>query len=89
MCDVKAGYVLRFLVYTGATLSLAQRKELGYAGSVVADLLADFLEKGTLCLCGQAQCYMNFCKATEQMHAELCKSTGKAYLLSKRRGRVK
>lgn len=46
VCDVKTGYVLRFLGYPGATVSLPKRKELGYGGSVVADLLADFPGKG-------------------------------------------
>lgn len=71
---MKTGYVPRFLVYTGDSVSLAKRKELGYAGSVVADLLADLLGKGQTLwtISTQAQCTLNFYTATTLTHAELC-----------------
>nr|XP_054926062.1 piggyBac transposable element-derived protein 4-like [Dermacentor andersoni] len=43
LCDVNTGYILRFIVYTGATTAVTILKELGFTGSVVVELLGDFL----------------------------------------------
>lgn len=45
LCDVRTGYILRFIVYTGATTAATILKEIGFTGSVI-ELLKDFLEKG-------------------------------------------
>ncbi|XP_070380752.1 piggyBac transposable element-derived protein 4-like [Dermacentor albipictus] len=46
LCDVNTGYILRFIVYTGATTAVTILKELGFTGSVVVELLGDFLGRG-------------------------------------------
>ncbi|XP_037527279.1 piggyBac transposable element-derived protein 4 isoform X1 [Rhipicephalus sanguineus] len=46
LCDVHTGYILRFIVCTGATTGVTITKELGFTGSVVVELLRDFLDKG-------------------------------------------
>uniref|UniRef100_L7M1S0 Putative tick transposon n=1 Tax=Rhipicephalus pulchellus TaxID=72859 RepID=L7M1S0_RHIPC len=46
LCDVHTGYILRFTVYTGPTTAVTIKKELGFTGSIVVELLRDFLDKG-------------------------------------------
>uniref|UniRef100_A0A131YKY1 Tick transposon n=1 Tax=Rhipicephalus appendiculatus TaxID=34631 RepID=A0A131YKY1_RHIAP len=46
LCDLHTGYILRFVVYTGATTAVTIMKELGFTGSIVVELLRDFLDKG-------------------------------------------
>lgn len=46
LCDVHAGYISRFIVYTEETTAVTTTKELGFSGSVVVELLRDFLNKG-------------------------------------------
>ncbi|XP_040072194.1 piggyBac transposable element-derived protein 4-like [Ixodes scapularis] len=46
LCDVMTGYILRFIVYTGASTTMTMMKELGFSGSVVLELLNHYLGKG-------------------------------------------
>lgn len=46
LCDVCTGYILRFIVYTAATTAVTLMKEIRLTGSVVLELLKDFLDKG-------------------------------------------
>lgn len=46
LSDVRTGYILRFFVYTRATTAVTIMKEIGFTGSIVIELLKDFLDKG-------------------------------------------
>lgn len=46
LCDCQTGYVVDFLVYTGAATNIDENPALGISGSVVATLLAPYLGKG-------------------------------------------
>lgn len=46
LCDVHTGYISRLIVYTGGTAAVTTTKKLGFSGSVVVELLRDFLDKG-------------------------------------------
>lgn len=46
LCDCETGYVLDFIVYTGATTDILPGRELGVSGSVIQTLLGAYLQKG-------------------------------------------
>lgn len=45
LCDVKTGYVLKFIFYTGCATSVTVMKELGFSGSVILEMLLDYFGK--------------------------------------------
>nr|XP_037290037.1 piggyBac transposable element-derived protein 4-like isoform X1 [Rhipicephalus microplus] len=44
--DIQTGYILRFIVYAGATTAVTVMKKLGFTGSITVELLRAFLDKG-------------------------------------------
>jgi hypothetical protein len=46
LCDRETGYVLDFIVYTGATTDIIPEREFGISGAVVQTLAAKYLQKG-------------------------------------------
>jgi hypothetical protein len=50
LCDCETGYVLDFIVYTGAQTEMESVSELGVSGGIVATLMKPYLNKGhSLC----------------------------------------
>lgn len=46
LCDVETGYVVDFIVYTGADTDIVDSQSLGVSGAVVTTLLQPYLGKG-------------------------------------------
>jgi hypothetical protein len=46
LCDCETGYVLDFVVYTGASTDIIPGREFGIFGAVVQTLVAKYLQKG-------------------------------------------
>jgi hypothetical protein len=46
ICDCETGYVLYFILYTGATTEIVPDREFGVSGAVVMTLMEKYLQKG-------------------------------------------
>ena len=46
ICDVESGYILNFILYTGANTLLQHDANLKFSGSVVKTLMTPYLDKG-------------------------------------------
>ncbi|XP_041102644.1 piggyBac transposable element-derived protein 4-like [Polyodon spathula] len=48
ICNVKTGYILNFIIYTGGTTDIVHVSELGVSSSVVLSLMKPYLDKGNI-----------------------------------------
>jgi hypothetical protein len=46
LCDCETGYILDFILYTGATTDIVEDHELGISGAVIQTLMTTYLNKG-------------------------------------------
>jgi hypothetical protein len=46
ICDCETGYILDFIVYTGASTEIVPEREFGISGAVVKTLMGNYLRKG-------------------------------------------
>ena len=74
MCDCKTGYILDFILYTGADteLSAETSPDLGLSGSIVATMMQPYLDKGHVLYTDNWYTSPSLCRFLQQHSTGFC-----------------